>query len=547
MVSDRTNIVIRMKKTSKSSVKIGNTRRQSQSNIAKAQKFERERHIQEIMNVYDLDAILRDFKDLTVSKFFTYYSLFLKKTPEISIEVSLVSEANIIASFNNKKIKDLDTTDWKKWKELDRKNQDKFITKYWNEVFSPNERKRSLATAIYHIEIEGGGREKQVGEFVDIWNTLKIYRKVPERKFWEMTRKEFGQWVDSDPIIKEAEEQKDWEMRDGRFWELMAIAMDEALGKFEYRGDPLKLKAMGFGFANVHRFIIENAIKKGTASKDAILDYVTLTYPPMIDKEVLQKIQESISSLDINPLNLQDFIKYKDESFDIYMKKGEEYKEFGEGTHLGFLHPIKMDDQGMYFYNETTKATYFRKFEEVPKLVKEYAMYKEVFRVTPKRMEIQKHLQQQADEIDQVISKEIGSYKPLGRLSELAQAIHIEPKKGINMNTPFGEMVFAKSRYPSTEIIALWEKQHAQAEELRDEALKYSFSIEPHPHITTGNYKVVEQGEWLQKQGLLTPKEEEAFNKLKQFWEQHPELDKQKDVGMWDENLNLVPWKSSLK
>lgn len=120
-------------------------------------------------------------------------------------------------------------------------------------------------------------------------------------------------------------------------------------------------------------------------------------------------------------------------------------------------------------------------------------------------------LRKQANELDRAIFSEIQSHKPMGQMSEFALVMMGAgmkgPNKGEPVSTPFGTIVFAKARSPDKKTVASWEEKHKKSDELRTKAQQYSFSLVPKSRITTGNYRVVEQGKRLHELGLLTPGE----------------------------------------
>ena len=143
---------------------------------------------------------------------------------------------------------------------------------------------------------------------------------------------------------------------------------------------------------------------------------------------------------------------------------------------------------------------------------------------TKRQIAIRK-LREEASLITHEIKKEIGSYCPIGRMSEMGIILGLKPKKGEVRSTPAGDIVFAKARTPSKETISEWKKKDEEAGKLLEkEARMVNFFICA-PNTTIGNQRVLEIGDWLKNQNLLEPDEQEYLQKLKQFWISHSDAD----------------------
>lgn len=154
-----------------------------------------------------------------------------------------------------------------------------------------------------------------------------------------------------------------------------------------------------------------------------------------------------------------------------------------------------------------------------------------------RRMKIAKEFQDRADAITTKIYAEIYSFKPLGRMTELGEALGGEPSKGKAVTTPLGTFVFAKNRVPDSQAIERWRIQHAESERLSKGSARYSvISFKPQPNTVTGNFRVVEEGRYFREQGLLSPEEDQHLRELEQFWASHLDLDREKGWGVYRES-----------
>ena len=140
------------------------------------------------------------------------------------------------------------------------------------------------------------------------------------------------------------------------------------------------------------------------------------------------------------------------------------------------------------------------------------------------RMRRANELRAQAAALDRRLREEIVAFKPLGRMSEMAEALGVRPKRGTSVGTPLGALVFAKGRLPTRERIDRWWAAYRQIEELgkRQIALSAGGRLVIDPQRTIGNIKVLEHMEALDKEGLLDPDEREFMGRLRAFWRAHP-------------------------
>ena len=165
-----------------------------------------------------------------------------------------------------------------------------------------------------------------------------------------------------------------------------------------------------------------------------------------------------------------------------------------------------------------------------------------------KRRRLAQDFGERASKIDRQIYSEIRSYKPMGRMSEMAEVMGLEPKRGEAIVTPLGTYVFAKARVPSKDVVKRWETSSQEAKNLRTKEADYaSVNLQGKPNTWTGNFRVVEHGRKLRAEGLLSKEEERKLKRLEAFWKQHPEMDKTRGGGFWRENLKIEPEKPKPK
>lgn len=165
-----------------------------------------------------------------------------------------------------------------------------------------------------------------------------------------------------------------------------------------------------------------------------------------------------------------------------------------------------------------------------------------------RRLRLANELQEKADKITTSIFAEIYSFKPLGRMTGLGEAMGAEPPKGKAVTTPLGTFVFAKNRMPDIPTIEKWRVQHAESERLNKASSRYTtVFLKPQPNTVTGNFRVVEEGRYFREQGLLSPEEDQHLRELEQFWISHPDLDREKGWGVYRESGKIelpTPMKS---
>lgn len=141
-----------------------------------------------------------------------------------------------------------------------------------------------------------------------------------------------------------------------------------------------------------------------------------------------------------------------------------------------------------------------------------------------KREEIRKQLDSEADAMVRKILTEIGSFRPLGIMRDLAVVMGVQPKKGVPITIMGATYVFKANSKPSEEQVALWEREHAKADALRKNAVDYLWHGFFKPNTTIGNYRVVEHGKRLEAQGLLSDEEIAELRKLEAFYDEYPQL-----------------------
>ncbi len=180
--------------------------------------------------------------------------------------------------------------------------------------------------------------------------------------------------------------------------------------------------------------------------------------------------------------------------------------------------------------------------EIVNRIIKE--VKEKPWTVPEKRAEIVARLKHKADEITRKMFTEIQSFRPRGVLSEFAQVMATagmtQPKKGVRIDTPIGATIFDEKRVPSKERVDRWDVEHKQAEIIRGIVPEYAFALDARPNTVTGNYRVVEHAQRLKAQGLLMPEEEKVLEALLKYWQDHPELDREKGYGVWAYDLEIM-------
>jgi hypothetical protein len=176
--------------------------------------------------------------------------------------------------------------------------------------------------------------------------------------------------------------------------------------------------------------------------------------------------------------------------------------------------------------------------DKITKIIEEVKI--KPWAVSQKREEIVARLRSLSGDIDRKIITEIRSFRPLGTMSELGAAMGGEPNKGVRIDTLMGATIFDEKRVPSKERIARWDAEHKEAERIHELIPEYAFGIEARPNTVTGNFRVVEHARRLKNQGLLSQEEELTLNSLEKYWQEHPELDREKGYGIWGHNLDII-------
>ena len=138
-----------------------------------------------------------------------------------------------------------------------------------------------------------------------------------------------------------------------------------------------------------------------------------------------------------------------------------------------------------------------------------------------KRHAEQSRLRQEADQKSSQIRTEIGNYCPLGRMSDVAEVMGIQPKRGVAKSTPLGTIVFRKDNAPSLDTLQHWYDLDKKATEIRQEEAKLGW-FACNVNTTIGNKLYMERGKELDKKDLLEPDEKAFLNQLGKFWSEHP-------------------------
>jgi hypothetical protein len=170
------------------------------------------------------------------------------------------------------------------------------------------------------------------------------------------------------------------------------------------------------------------------------------------------------------------------------------------------------------------------------------------------RKEIADSLEEKCTVLLNRIHTEILSYHPVGRLSELGEALCIsgqsvgQPPNTVCTTTPIGTYVFRKTASPDRRHVDRWYSDWRESEKIGEEVAEiHTIALEPMIDRFTGNFRVVEQGRKFKQKGLLTSDEIKTLTVLEKFWESHPDLDKVKDGGFWRSTTQIEPWRASAK
>jgi len=138
-----------------------------------------------------------------------------------------------------------------------------------------------------------------------------------------------------------------------------------------------------------------------------------------------------------------------------------------------------------------------------------------------KRRALQARLREDADQKSSQVRWDIDGYCPLGIMSDVAEVMGIQPKRGVAKATPLGTIVFKKDNTPTPDTIQHWWNLNKEVEEIRKEEAGLNwFACDV--NTTIGNKFYMERGKELGKKDLLEPDEKAFLSQLEKFWEQHP-------------------------
>lgn len=138
-----------------------------------------------------------------------------------------------------------------------------------------------------------------------------------------------------------------------------------------------------------------------------------------------------------------------------------------------------------------------------------------------KRHALQAALRVEADKRAEQLRREIANYCPLGRMSDVAEVMGIQPRRGIARATPIGTIVFRKDNAPSPDELQHWHNLDTEVTETRKaEAGLGWFACDV--NTTIGNKFYMERGKELDNKSLLEPDEKAFLNQLEKFWKEHP-------------------------
>ena len=149
------------------------------------------------------------------------------------------------------------------------------------------------------------------------------------------------------------------------------------------------------------------------------------------------------------------------------------------------------------------------------------------------RQEMQDILKEQQEGIASQIRMEVAQLQPIARVSDTALVFGVRPRNGILFSTPAGTWVFAKARCPTKAQVDRWYAMEATRQALGQAEGELNFGTYQTPNTVIGNYRVVEHGQALREQGLLNREEDAHLTRLEDFWAEHPELDRDRNTGVW--------------
>ena len=163
-----------------------------------------------------------------------------------------------------------------------------------------------------------------------------------------------------------------------------------------------------------------------------------------------------------------------------------------------------------------------------------------------KREEMRRQLDSEADAVVRKILMEIGSFRPLGIMGDLAIVGGVQPKRGVPITIMGATYVFKEKSKPPSEQVELWENEYRKADALRKKAVDYLWHGPLKPNTTIGNYRVVEKGKRLEAEGLLTKEETDQLRALERFYVEYPQL-KNPDSPDYRQNWGVVTEDGSIR
>ena len=147
-----------------------------------------------------------------------------------------------------------------------------------------------------------------------------------------------------------------------------------------------------------------------------------------------------------------------------------------------------------------------------------------------RRENIQIGLRERADILRNRVHSDITDSHPVGRLSELGEALAItsggDPAGPglVAHGTPLGTLIWNAKGAPSSEQVAEWNQRWQESEQFERDALAFNYAV-IEDNRTIGNQLVMEQGARLKERGLLDPDEAGVQGKLEAFWNKYPDAD----------------------
>lgn len=139
-----------------------------------------------------------------------------------------------------------------------------------------------------------------------------------------------------------------------------------------------------------------------------------------------------------------------------------------------------------------------------------------------KRHALQARLREEANQKRGQIRNEVKNYCPLGIMSDVAEVMGIQPKRGVAKSTPIGTIVFRKDNVPTLETLQHWYNLNKEVDEIQQEETKLGwFACDV--NTTIGNKFYMQRGKELDSKNLLEPDEKTFLSQLENFWSQHPD------------------------